>query len=97
MLLSFSLVLSFVLNNPAAEDALSASTDVGGIVLKVSRSSRPRWPSGKVSASGPESSRFETRFHRRSTVYGASQTAILVCSNLALQACNKFDTARVQA
>ncbi|GBL67784.1 hypothetical protein AVEN_4918-1, partial [Araneus ventricosus] len=24
---------------------------------------RPRWPSGKVSALGPEGSRFETRFH----------------------------------
>ncbi|GBO46045.1 hypothetical protein AVEN_203612-1, partial [Araneus ventricosus] len=29
----------------------------------------PRWPSGKVSASGPESSRCETRFHGRSAVY----------------------------
>ncbi|GBO18800.1 hypothetical protein AVEN_173679-1 [Araneus ventricosus] len=25
----------------------------------------PRWPSGKVSASEPKASRFETRFHRR--------------------------------
>ncbi|GBM83817.1 hypothetical protein AVEN_134520-1 [Araneus ventricosus] len=24
---------------------------------------RPRWPSGKVSTSGPEGRRFETRFH----------------------------------
>ncbi|GBN10312.1 hypothetical protein AVEN_191447-1 [Araneus ventricosus] len=34
----------------------------------------PRWPSGKVSALGPEGSRFETRFHRRSAVYGARCT-----------------------
>ncbi|GBM90573.1 hypothetical protein AVEN_153978-1 [Araneus ventricosus] len=35
---------------------------------------RPRWPSGEISALGPEGSRFETRFHRRSTVYGACCT-----------------------
>ncbi|GBO28697.1 hypothetical protein AVEN_123478-1 [Araneus ventricosus] len=34
MLLSLSLVPTFVMNNPAAENALSASTDVGGIVFK---------------------------------------------------------------
>ncbi|GBO32457.1 hypothetical protein AVEN_274027-1 [Araneus ventricosus] len=34
----------------------------------------PRLPSGKVSALGPEGSRFETRFHRRSAVYGACCT-----------------------
>ncbi|GBO22457.1 hypothetical protein AVEN_274724-1, partial [Araneus ventricosus] len=34
----------------------------------------PRWPSGKVSALGPEGSRFETRFRRRSAVYGACCT-----------------------
>ncbi|GBL95307.1 hypothetical protein AVEN_166478-1, partial [Araneus ventricosus] len=34
----------------------------------------PGWPSGKVSTSGPEGRRFETRFHRRSTVYGARCT-----------------------
>ncbi|GBN81629.1 hypothetical protein AVEN_161517-1 [Araneus ventricosus] len=32
---------------------------------------RPRWPSGKVSTSGPEGRRFETRFHRRPAVYEA--------------------------
>ncbi|GBN04325.1 hypothetical protein AVEN_233642-1 [Araneus ventricosus] len=35
---------------------------------------RPWWPIGKVSALGPEGSRFETRFRRRSTVYGACFT-----------------------
>ncbi|GBL75038.1 hypothetical protein AVEN_243828-1 [Araneus ventricosus] len=35
---------------------------------------RPRWPSGKVSALGPEGSRFETRFHCRSAAYGACCT-----------------------
>ncbi|GBM67812.1 hypothetical protein AVEN_88503-1 [Araneus ventricosus] len=34
----------------------------------------PRWTSGKVSTSGPEGRRFETRFHRRSAVYGARCT-----------------------
>ncbi|GBL73004.1 hypothetical protein AVEN_128173-1 [Araneus ventricosus] len=34
----------------------------------------PRWPSGKVSTSGPEGRRLETRFHRRSAVYGARRT-----------------------
>ncbi|GBO19239.1 hypothetical protein AVEN_107075-1 [Araneus ventricosus] len=38
MLLSFSLVLIFVMNNPAAENALSASAHVEGIVLKASPS-----------------------------------------------------------
>ncbi|GBM65858.1 hypothetical protein AVEN_248041-1 [Araneus ventricosus] len=38
MLLSFSLVLGFVMNNPAAENALSASADVGGIIFKASPS-----------------------------------------------------------
>ncbi|GBN00913.1 hypothetical protein AVEN_8383-1 [Araneus ventricosus] len=38
MLLSFSLVLSIVINNPAAENALSAPADVGGIVFKASPS-----------------------------------------------------------
>ncbi|GBL75403.1 hypothetical protein AVEN_194595-1 [Araneus ventricosus] len=33
----------------------------------------PRWPSGKA-PSGPEDRRFETRFHRRSIVYGACCT-----------------------
>ncbi|GBM14033.1 hypothetical protein AVEN_209930-1 [Araneus ventricosus] len=33
-----SLVLSFVMNNPAAENVLSASADVGGIVFKASPS-----------------------------------------------------------
>ncbi|GBM72304.1 hypothetical protein AVEN_81899-1 [Araneus ventricosus] len=33
-----------------------------------------RWPSGKVSALGPEGSRLETRFHGRSVVYGACYT-----------------------
>ncbi|GBL67080.1 hypothetical protein AVEN_267199-1 [Araneus ventricosus] len=37
MLLPLSLVLSFVMNNPEAENALSASTD-GGIVFKSSPS-----------------------------------------------------------
>ncbi|GBN79022.1 hypothetical protein AVEN_218254-1 [Araneus ventricosus] len=36
MFLSLCLVLSFVVNNPAAENALSASTDIGGMVFKVS-------------------------------------------------------------
>ncbi|GBN93344.1 hypothetical protein AVEN_106106-1 [Araneus ventricosus] len=27
------------------------------------KAARPRWPSGKVSTSGPEDRRFETRFH----------------------------------
>ncbi|GBO21526.1 hypothetical protein AVEN_177349-1 [Araneus ventricosus] len=31
----------------------------------------PRWPSGKASALGPESPRFETRLHRRPAVYVA--------------------------
>ncbi|GBM97040.1 hypothetical protein AVEN_166356-1, partial [Araneus ventricosus] len=31
----------------------------------------PLWPSNKVSALRPECSRFETRFHRRSTVYAS--------------------------
>ncbi|GBO40285.1 hypothetical protein AVEN_6250-1 [Araneus ventricosus] len=35
---------------------------------------RPQWPSGKVSTSGPEDRRFETRFPRRSAVYGACCT-----------------------
>ncbi|GBO12976.1 hypothetical protein AVEN_171124-1, partial [Araneus ventricosus] len=34
------------------------------------RGRRPRWPSGKVSALGPEGSRFETRF----AVYGSCCT-----------------------
>ncbi|GBN35584.1 hypothetical protein AVEN_183897-1 [Araneus ventricosus] len=38
MLLSFSLVLNFVMNNPAVENAVSASADVGGIVFKASPS-----------------------------------------------------------
>ncbi|GBM59805.1 hypothetical protein AVEN_10014-1 [Araneus ventricosus] len=38
MLLSLSLVLSFAVNNPAAENALSASADVGGIAFKASPS-----------------------------------------------------------
>ncbi|GBM25652.1 hypothetical protein AVEN_82768-1 [Araneus ventricosus] len=29
----------------------------------------PRWPSGKVSPSRPQSSRFETQFDRRSVMY----------------------------
>ncbi|GBN00087.1 hypothetical protein AVEN_225980-1 [Araneus ventricosus] len=36
MLLSLTLVLSFAMNNPAAENTLSASADVGGIVFKAS-------------------------------------------------------------
>ncbi|GBM99061.1 hypothetical protein AVEN_13102-1 [Araneus ventricosus] len=32
---------------------------------------RPLWTSGKVSALGPEGSRFETRFYNRSALYGA--------------------------
>ncbi|GBL96695.1 hypothetical protein AVEN_111837-1 [Araneus ventricosus] len=32
---------------------------------------RPRWPSSKVPTPGPEGRRLETRFHRRSAVYGA--------------------------
>ncbi|GBM20526.1 Uncharacterized protein ZK1073.1 [Araneus ventricosus] len=35
---------------------------------------RPRWPSGKVSAQGLEGSKFETRLHCRSVVYGACCT-----------------------
>ncbi|GBO17295.1 hypothetical protein AVEN_252030-1 [Araneus ventricosus] len=35
---------------------------------------RPRWPSGKVSASELEGSRFEIRFHGRSVVYWACNT-----------------------
>ncbi|GBM08026.1 hypothetical protein AVEN_71464-1 [Araneus ventricosus] len=31
----------------------------------------PRWPSGKASTQGPDGRRPETRFHRRSAVYGA--------------------------
>ncbi|GBN55307.1 hypothetical protein AVEN_58562-1 [Araneus ventricosus] len=38
MLLSLSLVLSFDMNNPAAENARSASADVGRIVFKASPS-----------------------------------------------------------
>ncbi|GBM51297.1 hypothetical protein AVEN_252640-1, partial [Araneus ventricosus] len=38
MLLSLSLVLSFVMNKPAAENALLASAHVGGIILKASPS-----------------------------------------------------------
>ncbi|GBL88051.1 hypothetical protein AVEN_133708-1 [Araneus ventricosus] len=34
-------------------------------------SKRPQWPSRKVSVSGPEGSRLEIRFSRRSAVYGA--------------------------
>ncbi|GBN11134.1 hypothetical protein AVEN_91332-1 [Araneus ventricosus] len=30
---------------------------------------RPRWPSGRVSASVPEGSKFKTRFHERFAVY----------------------------
>jgi len=33
-LLSFSLLLSFVTNSPAAEKALSSSTDLGLIIIK---------------------------------------------------------------
>ena len=36
MLLSLSLALNFVMNIPAAENTLSASTDVGGFVFKAS-------------------------------------------------------------
>ncbi|GBN60973.1 hypothetical protein AVEN_256435-1 [Araneus ventricosus] len=38
------------------------------------KKSRPLLPSGKVSALGPDGSRFKTRFHRRSVVYGACCT-----------------------
>ncbi|GBM26861.1 hypothetical protein AVEN_266295-1 [Araneus ventricosus] len=39
-------------------------------------SERPRWPSGKVSALGPEGSRFETRFHRRWSLLHAKSCAM---------------------
>ncbi|GBN72203.1 hypothetical protein AVEN_148277-1 [Araneus ventricosus] len=40
--------------------------------MSVSRSiNRQRWPRGKVSTSGPKGRRLDTRFHRRSAVYGA--------------------------
>ncbi|GBN60953.1 hypothetical protein AVEN_185692-1 [Araneus ventricosus] len=35
---------------------------------------RPRWPSDKASTPAPEGRRLETRFHRRSAVYGARRT-----------------------
>ncbi|GBM66513.1 hypothetical protein AVEN_252276-1 [Araneus ventricosus] len=35
---------------------------------------RPWWPSGKLSASEPEGSRFETQFHCRSVMYWACGT-----------------------
>ncbi|GBO30003.1 hypothetical protein AVEN_101542-1 [Araneus ventricosus] len=35
---------------------------------------RPRWPNAKFSALGPEGCRLETRFHRRSAVYGTYWT-----------------------
>ncbi|GBN31100.1 hypothetical protein AVEN_48529-1 [Araneus ventricosus] len=38
--------------------------------------SRPRWPSGKVSTSGPEGRGIETRFHRRSAMYVVCCTLI---------------------
>ncbi|GBN55075.1 hypothetical protein AVEN_55420-1 [Araneus ventricosus] len=34
----------------------------------------PRWPSGKTAAPGPQGFWLETRFHRRSAVYGACGT-----------------------
>ncbi|GBN19865.1 hypothetical protein AVEN_200691-1 [Araneus ventricosus] len=37
------------------------------------------------------------RQDRRSLLSARTQIAILICSNLALQACNKIDTAKVQA
>ncbi|GBM98897.1 hypothetical protein AVEN_201014-1 [Araneus ventricosus] len=68
-----------------AISAYGSGTSVSPSLLEVSyewthfgahahHSKRPQWPSGKVSVSGPECSRLETRFSRGSAVYGAHCT-----------------------
>ncbi|GBM78439.1 hypothetical protein AVEN_96774-1 [Araneus ventricosus] len=47
------------------------------IPLPSNRPTRQRWPSRKVSSLGQKGSMFETRFHRRSAVYGACCTLII--------------------
>ncbi|GBL93372.1 hypothetical protein AVEN_219493-1 [Araneus ventricosus] len=47
---------------------------IKGFEIISSKFPRPRWPSGKISTSGPHGRRLETRFHRRSAVYGARCT-----------------------